>query len=169
MNCEPQATITTMNIYELDQGKPGNAIGNSRNWHKANEMSEKCEVQITKLPDNRARQISANATNANRTQTTITIMDIYSILYYYDECSNEINTDHNMYSCICHESFTKKTDVDIGFDDIRNSIKNHYEKTKIVKQLYMNYKNYIIDNFDSSIRFTYNINHIVKLNNIEDN
>jgi hypothetical protein len=74
-----------------------------------------------------------------------------------------------MYNCICNESFTRRIDLDIGFDDIRNSIKNHYEKTKIVKQLYMNYKNYIEEEFDTSIRFTYNINHTVKLNNIEDN
>ena len=78
--------------------------------------------------------------------TEITIMDIYTILYYYNECSNTIDEEHNIYKCHCKKSFNNTTNYDIGFDDIRNSIKNHYEKTKIVKQLYNNYKDYLIDN-----------------------
>ena len=99
----------------------------------------------------------------------ITIMDIYSILYYYDECSNILNEEHNIYSCICKESFTTKTIYDIGSNDIHNSIKNHYEKTKIIKQLYNNYKEYLTENLEPSINFTYNINHVIRLNNDEDN
>ena len=102
--------------------------------------------------------------------TDITIMDIYTILYYYDDCSSTIDDKHDIYNCKCKESFTIiDTEFNTMSDDIHNSIKNHYEKTQIVKELYLNYKEYLNTNLESSIKFTYNINHIVKLNQIEDN
>jgi hypothetical protein len=32
---------------------------------------------------------------------------IYSIIYYFDECSNSINENHNEYKCLCKEKFTE--------------------------------------------------------------
>jgi hypothetical protein len=73
----------------------------------------------------------------------ITIMDIYSIIYYFDECSNSINENHNDYKCLCKEKFTENNNSK-NFDkylDIRKSIINHYMKTEQIKILYENYKN----------------------------
>jgi hypothetical protein len=65
----------------------------------------------------------------------ITIMDIYSIIYYFDECSNSLDDTHN-YNCLCK---TKFNDINDDFDkhkEIRNSIINHYNKTIQINTLY---------------------------------
>lgn len=71
----------------------------------------------------------------------ITIMDIYNILYYYDETFNE---DHRKYHCKCNDHFQNNIDNNI-YHDIRNSIKNHYEKINSVTNLYYKYNSYIIN------------------------
>ena len=63
-------TNTTLNTYGYDQGKQGNANGKSRNGHKANETSEKCEVQIAKMQGaNVESQIRYFRANANKRKT----------------------------------------------------------------------------------------------------
>lgn len=94
----------------------------------------------------------------------ITIMDIYSIIYYFDECSNSINENHNDYKCLCKEKFTENNNSK-NFDkylDIRKSIINHYKKTESIKCLYENYKKYIIDNLENS-EFEYNVYHPITI------
>jgi hypothetical protein len=97
----------------------------------------------------------------NGRYTEITIMDIYSILYCYDECSNSLDDKHNNYKCLCKEKFTENNNSNCksSFNDIRHSIKNHYEKTEMVKTIYLNYSNYIKENLNET--FEYNINHRV--------
>jgi hypothetical protein len=93
----------------------------------------------------------------------ISIMEIYSIMYCYDECSNSINDTHNKYDCLCKKSFSEGNNTDSKtYKDIRESIKNHYEQTKQLKNVYENYKNYIEKNYDKTEKFTYNINHYVE-------
>lgn len=91
----------------------------------------------------------------------ITIMDIYSILYCYDECSNTLDEKHNYYKCLCKDKFTEgnNSNYESSFNDIRQSIKNHYDKTEMVKTIYANYYDYISKKYNES--FEYNINHRV--------
>ena len=65
----------------------------------------------------------------------ITIMDIYSIIYYFDECSNSIDETHNL-NCLCREKFNNNNDNFDKHKVIRQSIINHYNKTIKVNTLY---------------------------------
>ena len=92
-------------------------------------------------------------------------------MYCYDECSNSINDTHDKYNCLCKKNFSEdnnNTDLQ-KYKDIRESIKNHYEKTIQLKNVYENYKNYIEKNYDKSENFTYNIEHCVEYNGNNNN
>lgn len=99
----------------------------------------------------------------------LTIMDIYSIIYCYDECSNSVNEQHKIYKCLCKDKFSENNNSDDIYKDMRESIKNHFEKTKQVNQLYSNYKDYLIKNFDNTLKFKYNIFHHVIYGDKHDN
>jgi len=94
----------------------------------------------------------------------ITIMDIYSIMYCYDESSNSLNNNHK--SCLCKEKFTEGNNSEIfdTYNDIRNSIKNHYEEVNFIENMYINYKNYITTNYKDQ-SFKHNIKHKIYLKN----
>ena len=87
-------------------------------------------------------------------------MDVYSIIYYYDECSNSIDKEHEKYNCICKKKFIKNNNSNETYKEMRNSIINHYEKTKQLEQIYNNYKNYLLKKYKKQ-KFTYNIFHTV--------
>jgi hypothetical protein len=89
----------------------------------------------------------------------ITIMDIYSLIYYFDECSN-ISTFHNNCNCLCQDSFKENINDnnDNKYDDIRKSINNHYIKLESVNSLYQNYKDHIEKNTENC-KFEYNLFH----------
>lgn len=55
------------------------------------------------------------------------------------------------------------------YAEIIKSIKNHYEKTKIVKQIYENYKNLLQNKFADSNNFTYNVYHYANYEGRSDN
>uniref|UniRef100_A0A6C0H820 Competence protein CoiA nuclease-like domain-containing protein n=1 Tax=viral metagenome TaxID=1070528 RepID=A0A6C0H820_9ZZZZ len=103
----------------------------------------------------------------------LTIMDIYSIIYYYDECYNLVNEHHNIYECLCKDKFIETNDNDNNnndiYKDIRESIKNHFEKTKQIQQLYLNYKDYLNNNIDKPSNFKYNLFHLVVYGDKHDN
>jgi len=108
----------------------------------------------------------------NGQYSDITIMDIYTILYYFDECSSSIDASHKeRYNCLCYENFTDNNNNDNNnkFLDIRNSIINHYKTTEQIDVLYQNYKQYILDNLGDSCDFNYNINHPITLYNEHNN
>jgi hypothetical protein len=73
-------------------------------------------------------------------------MDIYNILHNYNK-SNK---------------FIPINDLKQFQDNITN-ITKHFEKTKIIKNIYDNYKKYISKNFDNS-KFVYNIDHYIEYN-----
>ncbi len=102
----------------------------------------------------------------------ITIMDIYSLIYYFDECSNTISKFHNNCKCLCQESFKEninnENDNDKKYLDIKNSIHNHYIKLESVNSLYQNLKEYIDKNLNNS-KFEYNIFHNATLYNNDIN
>jgi len=96
----------------------------------------------------------------------ISIMDIYSIMYCYDECSDSIDNNHSK-ECLCKEKFPDKNNS-TAYNDIKQSIINHYEKVNIIKEMYNNYNKYITNNLGSS-KFTYNIQHMVMFGNKNKN
>ena len=71
-------------------------------------------------------------------------MDVYSIMYCYDECSTLLDNIHSDY-CLCKAKFTEgnnNTKID-SYTEIRKSIQNHNEKIKQIDQIYQNYDKYI--------------------------
>jgi hypothetical protein len=78
--------------------------------------------------------------------TEISIMDIYNILHNYNK-SNK---------------FIAISDLK-QFQDNITKITEHFEKTKIIKNIYDNYKKYISEQFGDS-KFIYNIDHCIKYN-----
>lgn len=101
----------------------------------------------------------------------ITIMDIYSLMYCYDDCSDLIDDLHVEYNCICNKQFINKKDNNdlLKYKDIRNSIVNHFDKTRMVAQLYNNYKLHISTKLNGSMLFKYNIMHKVWFTDVSKN
>lgn len=98
----------------------------------------------------------------------ISIMDLYSIIYCYDECSALIDINHNRYNCLCSKSFSSKNknknqNLDI-YKKIQKSIINHYDNIKKLERIYQNLQKYIANNLGDSNGFTYNIYHKVWFN-----
>lgn len=82
----------------------------------------------------------------NGSYADTSIMDIYSIMYCYDICSDEIDNEHTKKSkCICHKSFDETNYNNNSYNEIRQSIKNHYNNIDHVNTIYHNYKTYITD------------------------
>lgn len=83
------------------------------------------------------------------------IMDIYSIIYYYDETFNsEISNCHDDYDCMCSMHFNKNCNVKIKKDDIKKSITKHYENVNFVSIIYNNLRKYITEKITTE-PFTY--------------
>ena len=93
--------------------------------------------------------------------TELTIMDVYSILYCYDECSN-INNTHDIYMCCCKDSFSNNNTNLNKYIDIQTSINNHYEKTLQITQLYNNFKDELTK-YENPMNFKYNLHHKIRL------
>lgn len=110
--------------------------------------------------------------NDNGVYADISIMDVYSIMYCYEECSDSINEKHSVdCNCLCKTKFcNNNNNIELlKYKEIRESIINHYEKTKQIEKIYINYKNYIIKNFTDSSKFKYNIFHNVLFKNKNPN
>lgn len=90
----------------------------------------------------------------------ISIMDIYSIMYCYDSCSNEIDKEHTEKNkCICHNCFNEGHFINnSSYDEIRKSIKNHYSNVEHINQTYYKYKKYITETLQIE-NMKYNIFH----------
>lgn len=99
----------------------------------------------------------------------ISIMDIYSLIYCYDECSNSFNENHDNFKCICKKCFTSgnKNKDSIKYKDIRQSITNHYENMKHIENICENYNKYIKDNYNE--KFNYNHEHKINYKSENDN
>lgn len=92
----------------------------------------------------------------------ISIMDIYSLMYCYNECSQSMPSNHDKeYTCLCKESFDNDFDTLSSHKEIRKSITDHYNNLLYVDTIYDNYKKYIKDNLADPNDFCYNITHNV--------
>jgi len=72
----------------------------------------------------------------------ISIMDIYTILFHYDNCfsiitENDKHTEEN--KCICKKEFNNKNNTIID-DSIKTSIVKHYESISAIDKIYKEYK-----------------------------
>lgn len=107
--------------------------------------------------------------HAKGSYSDISIMDIYSIMYCYDQCSNIIDVEHSIKNeCLCNTCFIEGNCCNTSYNEIRNSIVNHYENISQVKKMYDNYKKYIQIHFLDS-KFTYNIFHKTWFGKKDDN
>ena len=95
----------------------------------------------------------------NGSYSDISIMDIYSIMYCYDSCSNEIDIEHTEKNkCICHNCFNECNFNNNSYDEIRKSIKKHYNNVEHINTTYYNYKKYITEKLQIE-NMKYNIFH----------
>jgi hypothetical protein len=99
----------------------------------------------------------------------VSIMEIYHILYCYDNCSDMIDKNHSQQNkCICKEVFNsgKNNNKKIGYSDIRNNIKNHYENTLFITEIYENYKKNIDKKLIKNLK--YNVEHKLNIRDKKD-
>lgn len=87
----------------------------------------------------------------------ITIMSIYDIIYIYDKCANLLNDkNHEGFECRCKKSFETRESCDAN-EDVKNSIKNHYEIVKQVNRTYTKFIYHIRDVVQDTNKYTFNI------------
>ena len=123
-------------------------------YMKQNKLPPLCPIECIVL------QFMINIIN-NGSYSEITIMDVYSILYCYDSCSNMIDEQHTQRNqCLCHQCFNEEQTDASSYSEIRHSIKNHYENIESINTTYQNYKKYITEHFGKE-EMTYNIQHRV--------
>jgi hypothetical protein len=63
----------------------------------------------------------------------ITIMDVYSIMWCYDLCSESIDEEHEKFNCVCKAHFCegdKYLTMDEKHQKIKNSITKHFEECR---------------------------------------
>lgn len=106
----------------------------------------------------------------------LSIMDLYTIIHCYDSCFCDVDEEHTeINNCICSVCFDNSNDTNLtlstlstlstnSYDDIKNSIVNHYDNIQYIKEIYNNYKKYLVDNLPNE-NFKYNTYHDVKMRN----
>lgn len=97
----------------------------------------------------------------------ISIMDIYSIMYCYDNCSNEIRTvsHKNRYKCLCKDRFKGGDPNDrSSYAEIRKSITHHYDNIEKMGKIYANYAEYVAGSLGCE-SLTYHMNHRITIGN----
>jgi len=90
----------------------------------------------------------------NGKYTTISIMDVYSIMYIFDECSHDIMTTHET-NCSCKKFFNAETSSTNSYPEIRNSIRHHYDKIDYIKKIITNFKQQLKIKYPEA-KFVYN-------------
>ncbi len=105
----------------------------------------------------------------NGSFSEISIMDIYSIIYCYAECFTTLMK--HPYDCLCNKYLVTqaKNNILSAYEDITRSITTHYDKLIQINEMYVNYKNYIINNYGNTLKFEYNINHFINFYNTSKN
>jgi hypothetical protein len=106
----------------------------------------------------------------NGSYSDISIMDIYSIMYCYDSCSNEIDKEHTEKNkCICHNCFDEGNfNNNSSHNEIRKSIKKHYNNVDQINATYIHYTKYITETLQIE-NMTYNTFHPVFFGNKNKN
>jgi hypothetical protein len=94
--------------------------------------------------------------------TVVTMMSLYEVIYVYDKCSYVLEEDHDEYQCMCKKSFCKQQDTrhDEGlYEDVKKSIKNHYEVVNAVEQLFQSFQRIMLTTHEDNSTFVFNIFH----------
>jgi len=100
----------------------------------------------------------------------ITVMNVYSIIYNYDNCSSSITEDHSINNnCICNKKFTSHNydRNEIYFKDIRKSITLHYNNIILISEMFENHIKKISNTLNDSSEYKYNV--WKKINYYKDN
>jgi hypothetical protein len=93
------------------------------------------------------------------------IMDIYSIMYCYDNCSHEIDSESHAdkYGCVCNEQFKGGDPNDkSSYAEIRRSITHHYNNIEKISTIHASYAEYVSDNLDGE-SLTYHLDHKITM------
>ncbi len=86
----------------------------------------------------------------------ITIIDIYSLLYYYDEVSHCITEEHKeTYDCLCNTEFElREVNSKEKYKDVQLSIVNHYEQINQIDEIFRTFINILDDHYKCKFEFT---------------
>ena len=105
------------------------------------------------------------------TYSDITITNIYNLIYCYDECSVELDDDHEKnYNCGCKKHFKMGDNNNSNtYSDIRKSITEFYKKTEQVNETFDTFKNLLMSNYNVHItNFHFNFNYPMRFNGQSD-
>lgn len=90
------------------------------------------------------------------------IMDIYHIIKCYEDFSDDLDENHDLFGCKCREFFKFHSFIDKNiYQEIRQSIKIHYDGLERINTIYKNYILYTEKNYSSKEDFIYNYSHII--------
>jgi hypothetical protein len=97
----------------------------------------------------------------------ISIIDVYNIMYYYDE--SYVSTErHTVYNCDCDNLFNDKNKKINRNNEMYKNIVNHYKHLEKIKDIYDSYSKWQKKKYPNEV-FKYNILHVVKINGCIDN
>ena len=105
------------------------------------------------------------------TYSDITIMNIYNIINCYDECSSELDDDHEKdYNCSCKKHFKSGNNNNSDtYSDIRKSITEFHKKTEQVNETFNNFKKLLKINYNMDVtNFHYNLDYAMRFNGQSD-
>jgi len=99
-------------------------------------------------------------------ENDISILEIYSILYCYDECANSITESHaEGYHCLCYSSFSSSqtdTTSSTSYHGLRSIIVEHFNTMNKIKQMFEYYSQQVYERFGvSGSEIKYNVNHSI--------
>jgi hypothetical protein len=105
------------------------------------------------------------------TYSDITITNIYNLIYCYDECSVELDDDHEKnYNCCCKKHFKIGDNNDSNtYSDIRKSITEFHKKTEQVNETFDTFKNLLMSNYNVYVtNFHFNFDYPMRFNGQSD-
>jgi Competence protein CoiA-like family len=93
----------------------------------------------------------------------VSIVDIYHIIYDYDDCLTNHETHSERFQCCCSKHISPKPSSHHKSNDaITKSIVNHYEAMEYVKQIMVSY-NTMVQSLIGEKKIKYNIDKIIPL------
>jgi len=93
------------------------------------------------------------------------ISTVYKIMYYYDECANELDAKyHHDGICVCNKVFgiNKQSTDHFSYPSIRNSIVKHFECITKLDELCVAFRTMIKNKVGNTEKFKFNIRHPIK-------
>jgi hypothetical protein len=122
----------------------------------ANTLPQLCPLEMAIL-------VHLIDVHSNGQYHQIGIMDVYKIIYVYQQCFKD--NDHTRFGCECNKCFEDcSTNENASmYQDMVNSITNHYEITKTIRHMYDEFLKKVYEIIPASERLTTNIFHKISL------